>query len=85
MSANLAIGGGVLIAVIIFIVYLMRQQKKLGSAEVENERLAQNAEAGRSINEMEKAVDEKKKPDFGDAADVDDYLSGGMRDDEHKR
>ena len=85
MSANLAIGGGVILAILIFIVWLARSNKKAGRQEADNERASQYAEDISAIHDMERIQDEKDKPDFGDTDTARDYLSGRVRDKNNKR
>jgi len=79
MSINLIAGlvGG--LAVIGFVVWVVRRNKKFGRLESEHERAVDYAEATEDINDMEREIDEEDKPDFGVTDSASKYL-GGMRD-----
>jgi len=85
MSINLGIGAGVLLVVIGVVIWIVRRNKKYGRLESESERAVEFAESIGDINDMERAIDEEDKPDFGDTDSARDYLSGGMRDEDGDR
>ena len=82
MSVNLALGVGGLLAVGIFIVWIVKRGEKLGEAETQVDHLAEHAESMDGINQMEKAIDEQDGGDLTTLDDAGDYLDGLPDDDQ---
>jgi len=84
MFANLFMGGGVILAIIFFLVWWARSNKKAGRQEADNERAAEYAEDIGEIHDMERIQDEKNKGDFTDLDSAGDFVDG-LRDESDDR